>query len=399
MEKRVFLLLLDSLGIGALDDASKFDDVGSNTLRNIIEYCAIGKADKNGVRCGPLQINNLIRLGLLAAEENDSNFRAAGKYGSSCEISFGKDTSSGHWEMMGVPVLFNWGYFPSSYPSFPEELTNSLIREVAIPGILGNCAASGTAIINRLGDEHIRTSMPICYTSADSVFQVAAHEESFGLESLYEFCKVAFDLVKPYNICRVIARPFVGSTGNYRRTKNRRDFSHPPHELTLLDKMLAAHKQVVAIGKIADIFANQGISKRLNVYGNEKIFDAVLSSVQKAEANSLVFANFVDFDTEYGHRRDVAGYAKALEDFDLMIPKLEEILKPGDIAIITADHGCDPTFKGTDHTRERVPILVFGPGINSEYLGVRRTFADIGQSIASYLSLDPLVYGEGFSFI
>lgn len=394
--KRAFILLLDSFGVGALPDAKKFGDEGANTFLHIKEYCLQGKADVANLRQGPLKIPNLDRLGLSAAASLESDSKPTGLYGSANEISFGKDTPSGHWEIAGVPVLFEWGYFPPNYPSFPQELVDALVEKAKIPGILGNCHSSGTEIIAKLGDEHVRTGKPICYTSADSVFQIAAHENSFGLKSLYDVCKVAYEVVKPYNIGRIIARPFTGSSGNYQRTEHRRDFSAPPPDLTLLDKLVAAGGTTVAIGKIADIFAHRGVSKHIDAHGHDEIFTAVCDMAKTAPDRSLSFANFVDFDMKYGHRRDIAGYAHALEQFDVYLPEFEKLMRPGDIAIITADHGCDPTFKGTDHTREYIPILVFGPGIKSGSIGKRDTFADIGQSLAKYLDLEPLQYGKSF---
>lgn len=397
---------MDSLGIGALEDAANFDDVGANTLGHIMEHCKLGKADKEGVRRGPLYIPNLVELGLTAAAELQPDFQSRGLYGLSREKSFSKDTSSGHWEIMGVPVLFDWGYFPPAYPSFPQELVGALIREAGIPGILGNCHASGTEIITKFGDEHIKTGKPICYTSADSVFQIAIHEEVFGLARLYEICKVAHRLVQPYKICRVIARPFVGvagsgplSTNSYWRTANRRDFSIAPPAPTLLDKMVEANKTVIAIGKIADIFAHRGISEHRDAHGHDEIFETVLSALRDAPGDSLTFANFVDFDMQYGHRRNVVGYAQALEEFDRRIPELTKLMQPDDIIVITADHGCDPTFKGTDHTREHIPVLIYGAKVEPGYLGIRDTFADIGQSLARYFGLEPLAYGAEFQIM
>jgi len=397
--KRTFILLLDSFGIGALPDAKDFGDEGANTFLHIKEYCLQGKADAKDLRQGPLNIPNLDRLGLSAAASEGMNSGVAtpvGLYGYANEISHGKDTSSGHWEISGAPVLFKWGYFPPDYPSFPQELVDAFIKEAKIPGILGNCHASGTEIIKQLGDEHIKTGKPICYTSADSVFQIAAHEESFGLESLYKVCEIAFQLVAPYKIARVIARPFFGTSGNYYRTENRRDFSVPPPDLTLLDKLVAAGGTTIAIGKIADIFAHRGISKHVDAHGHDEIFAKVCDAAKSAPDRSLTFANFVDFDMKYGHRRDVAGYAHALEQFDAHLPDFEKLMQPGDIAIITADHGCDPTFKGTDHTREYIPILVFGPEIKPGFIGRRETFADIGQSLAKYFGLKSFQYGKSF---
>lgn len=395
--KRAFILLLDSLGVGELPDAKKFGDSGSNTFFHIKEQCRLGNANKVGVRQGLLNTPNLDKLGLTAIATSDHSFQAKGLYGLAKEISFGKDTPSGHWEMMGAPVLFDWGYFPDTVPSFPQDFVNSFIKMAKMPGILGNCHASGTEIISKLGDEHVKTGKPICYTSADSVFQIAVHEQIFGLERLYELCELAYKLVKPYKIGRVIARPFSGESGNYSRTNHRRDYSVEPPTETLLDKMVAANKTVTSIGKISDIFAHRGISKQINAYGNDNIFDAVLKQAEVAADQSLIFANFVDFDMKYGHRRDVVGYAKALEDFDATLPDLESLLHPEDIVLIAADHGCDPTFRGTDHTREYIPILVFGPKYNtSKFIGERDTFADIGQSLASYFELDQLDYGKSF---
>jgi len=393
---RAFILLMDSFGVGALPDAKKFGDEGANTFLHIKEYCLHGKANVKDLRQGPLEIPNLERLGLSVAASLETNSTPTGLYGSAKEISFGKDTPSGHWEITGVPVLFEWGYFSPTYPSFPEELISTFIKEAKLPGILGNCHSSGTEIIKQLGDEHVKTGKPICYTSADSVLQIAAHEEAFGLERLYEICKIAYGLVKPYKIGRIIARPFLGTTGNYYRTEHRRDFSVPPPALTLLDKLVAAGGTTIAIGKIADIFAHRGISKHVDAHGHDEIFAAVCDAVKSAPDRSLVFSNFVDFDMKYGHRRDVAGYAHALEQFDAKLPDFEKLMRPGDVAIITADHGCDPTFKGTDHTREYIPILVFGPGIKPGSIGKRDTFADIGQSLAQYLGLESLQYGKSF---
>jgi phosphopentomutase len=392
---RAFILLLDSFGIGFLPDAEKFGDVGANTYLHIVRS-----------RHGNLKIPNLVKLGINTiakelAKENIADLQLefpapSALYGASREVGLGKDTSGGHWEIAGVPIEFEWGYFPPTYPSFPEELINKFIKEAKVPGILGNCHASGTEIINKFGDEHVKTGKPICYTSADSVFQIAAHEESFGLERLYQVCKIAFELVKPYHICRIIARPFLGSNGNYQRTEHRRDFSVPPPEPTLLDKLVEQGRKVIAIGKISDIFAAQGVNEKIEAHGNQEITEKALEQVEKAPDGSLVFANLVDFDMKYGHRRDIEGYAKALEEFDAQIPAFQKALRPDDLVIITADHGCDPTFKGSDHTREHIPILVFGPKIKPGSIGIRETFADIGQSIAKHLGIKPLKNGKAF---
>jgi phosphopentomutase len=291
-------------------------------------------------------------------------------------------------------VPFQWGLFPRTQPCFPPDLVAALVERCALPGILGDCHASGTEIIRSLGEEHIRTGKPICYTSADSVFQIAAHETHFGLERLYSVCKIAKELTEPLNIGRVIARPFVGETAEtFARTTNRKDFTTPPHADTLLDRVTAAGGTVVSIGKIADIFAHRGITHAVVAKDNGAVFDATIAQAERAADGTLVFANFVDFDTLYGHRRDVPGYAAALEAFDARLPEFRAELRPGDLALITADHGCDPTWAGTDHTRELVPMLWFGPDIAPRDLG-RRHFADMGQTAARHLGLAPLAHGR-----
>ena len=392
---RSFILLLDSFGVGAADDADKFGDVGANTFAHIAEKV-------------PLHIPNLLRLGLGAAAEHSakkspgtlpgipSTSLITAAYGFAAEKSSGKDTPSGHWEIAGVPVLFDWGYFPNTVPSFPEELVQKFLQETGLPGILGNRHASGTEIIDELGEEHIRTGQPICYTSADSVFQIAAHETHFGLEKLYDICSIAHDLMAPYNIGRVIARPFLGEPGKFYRTGNRRDIAIPPPAPTLLDKLVDQNKKVISIGKVADIYAHRGISEKIKADGNDKLFEALVHCAKTAPDNSLVFVNFVDFDMVYGHRRDVSGYAKALEKLDAQLPEFEKLLQSDDIAIITADHGCDPTFPGTDHTREHIPVLMFGPNVKPGFIGKRDTFADIGQTIAEHMGIAPLENGVSF---
>ncbi|MBN1684852.1 MAG: phosphopentomutase [Gammaproteobacteria bacterium] len=402
--KRAFILLLDSFGIGYSPDAHQFGDEGANTLRHIAQKCAEGKANAKNIRSGPLKLPNLTRLGLHAAViqcngeplPEFSTPKPQGAYGYAQEISFGKDTPSGHWEIVGLPALFDWGYFPSKYPSFPEKLITEFIKQAKIPGILGNKHASGTDIIKELGDEHVRTGKPIVYTSADSVFQIAAHEESFGLARLYEICKIARQLVDDYHVGRVIARPFIGTSGNYYRTPNRKDYTTPPFSPTLLDKIIESGGSVIGVGKIGDIFGHKGISKEVKGVNNMELFDVTVNEVKMAGDQTLIFTNFVDFDMQYGHRRDVVGYAHALEQFDRRLPEFEKILQPDDMMIITADHGCDPTFQGTDHTREYIPILIFGPKIMPKFIGKRETFADIGQTLATYFALKPLEYGQSF---
>lgn len=401
---RAFILVLDSLGIGWAPDADKFGDAGADTLGHIAEACARGEADKDGLRSGPLDLPCMASLGLgLAAQvvtgvvpPNLDSPILRGRFAAAREVSNGKDTPSGHWELAGVPVRFDWGYFPPEFPSFPKALTDALIKESDLPGILGNCAASGTEIIAELGVEHINTGQPICYTSADSVFQIAAHEEHFGLDRLLELCQVARRLLdeQGLKIGRVIARPFVGEPGNFTRTANRRDYSLPPPSPTLLDRLKEAGREVISIGKIADIFAHQGLTKKVKAPNSSGLFDLVEDEVRNAPDGSLTFANFVEFDSEWGHRRNVAGYAAALEAIDKRVFGLTSQLQPGDLAIITADHGCDPTWQGTDHTRECVPVVMFGPEVLPGAEGLRDTFADVGQTVASHLGIDPLDEGE-----
>ncbi|MCW5731621.1 MAG: phosphopentomutase [Alphaproteobacteria bacterium] len=404
---RAFILVMDSFGIGAAPDAAGFGDAGADTLGHVAAACAAGRADRAGLRAGPLALPNLARLGLGEAAMQASGRRPAGlpavaapagAHGCAAEQSRGKDTPSGHWELAGVPVPFEWGYFPARLPAFPDELIRALVAECDLPGILGNCHASGTEILDRLGEEHLRTGRPICYTSADSVFQVAAHEETFGLERLYRVCATAKRLTAPLNIARVIARPFTGRhPGQFRRTGHRRDYTTPPPEPTLLDRLRAAGREVIGIGKIADIFAGRGVDRSLKADDNMGLFDRLLEAAAAAPEGSLVFANFVDFDTLYGHRRDVAGYAAALEAFDARLPEFEALLRPGDLALISADHGCDPTWPGSDHTREFVPVLFFGPGLPPDArrsLGRRSSFADMGQTIARHLGIAPLAHGD-----
>ena len=400
---RVIFLMMDSLGIGASADAAEYGDVGTNTFGHIVDACLAGKADKAGVRSGPLNIPNLTNLGLYHAafasskrQHIDLSSVPRGMYGYAIEQSMGKDTSSGHWELAGVPVTSPWGYFPDTQPCFPASLMKELIRDANLPGFLGDKHASGTDIIQELGDEHILTGKPIIYTSADSVLQIAAHEEHFGLDKLYDLCLKARHLVDPYNIGRVIARPFAGKSGAFFRTGNRHDYSMLPPDKTLLDYLYDAGRDVISIGKIADIFAHQGVSQVIKAHGNMNLFNATLLSLKDAPDGSLIFTNFVDFDSSYGHRRDVIGYAQALEKFDERLPELDQILEPNDIVVITADHGCDPTYSGSDHTREHIPVLVYGESIKQCNIGARQTFADVGQSIAKYLKIDPLLNGVSF---
>ena len=403
---RAFLFVLDSVGIGGGPDAEAFGDTGSNTLGHIAAECAAGRADREGVRAGRLCLPNLERLGLGLAAKNacgqlpagfDPDPEPGGFHANASEVSRGKDTPSGHWEIAGVPVLTEWGYFPDTIPAFPAELTDEIIKRSGIPGILGNKHASGTVIIAELGEEHVRTGKPICYTSADSVFQIAAHEEHFGLERLYELCRTVFELTAKMNIGRVIARPFVGeSAKTFARTGNRRDFSITPPQPTLLDRVKEAGREMIAIGKIADIYAHCGPTQVIKANGNAALAEATLMVMETAPEGSMTMTNFVDFDQLFGHRRDVAGYADCLEKFDALVPQFAEKLRPGDLMILTADHGNDPTWKGTDHTREQVPVLVCGPGVEPGTAGTLDTFADIGATIAEHLGVGPLASGRSF---
>lgn len=398
---RVFILVLDSLGIGSAPDADRFGDVGADTLGHIAQWCAEGRADRDGVRVGPLNVPYMASLGLgLAAQlvtgEVPPGLKTVilrGRFAAAQEVSLGKDTPSGHWELAGVPVTFEWGYFPPEFPSFPKPLTDAIIEKGGLPGILGNCHASGTEIIVQLGAEHMASGKPICYTSADSVFQIAAHEKTFGLERLLALCENVRELLEEYTIGRVIARPFVGEEGAFVRTPNRRDYSLPPPAPTLLDGLKEAGREVVSVGKIADIFAHQGLTKEVKAPDSDGLFDLVETEIESASDGSLIFANFVEFDSEFGHRRDVVGYATALECFDCRLSAVRGQLRPGDLVIVTADHGCDPTWQGTDHTRECVPVLMFGSDVLPGEAGMRQTFADVGQTVAVYLGINPLEHG------
>ena len=402
--KRIFIMVLDSLGIGATEDAVKFGDVGSNTLGHIAEACAKGEANKG--REGKLTLPNFSQLGLGKATEAssgtfpigmDENADIIGAYGYASELSSGKDTPSGHWEIAGVPVLFDWGYFSDLTNSFPQVLLDTLVEKGNLPGYLGNCHASGTTILEQLGEEHMASGKPIFYTSADSVFQIACHEETIGLDNLYRLCELAREeLTKGgYNIGRVIARPFVGKPGSFERTGNRKDYAVEPPAQTVLQKLVEEKQgQVVSIGKIADIYANTGITQKIKATGINELFDKTLVEMDKAGDNTIVFTNFVDFDSSYGHRRDIAGYAAALELFDRRLPEMLAKVQNDDILILTADHGCDPSWSGTDHTREHIPVLVYGKNIKAGSLGHRETFADIGQTIADYFGLSPMDHGN-----
>lgn len=396
---RAFLIVMDSVGCGGAPDAGAFGDAGANTLAHIAQACAAGRAEDR--RSGPLQMPVLDGLGLgaavrLASGDPTPGLDAvpAGRWGAASEVSRGKDTPSGHWELAGVPVPWDWAYFPDTLPAFPPDLLAEVCRLAGTGGTLGNCHASGTEIINRLGAEHLQSGWPICYTSADSVFQIAAHEDSFGLARLIALCQALAPVLHARKVGRVIARPFTGTPGQFQRTANRRDFAIAPPAPTLLDWVQNAGRSTHAVGKIGDIFSMQGIGTLHKGASDLALFEHLLTLSNKAEDSSLTFANFVEFDSLYGHRRDVAGYARALETFDQWAGTFLARMRPGDIAIFTADHGNDPTWHGSDHTRERVPVLVAGAGKGA--LGLV-AFVDVAASIAAHLGVP--AQGAGRSFL
>lgn len=395
---RAFILILDSFGIGGANDAAQYGDDGANTLGHI--------ADHFSKDLSPLNLPNMQQLGLINAAELASGSVPSGMsilpspngmFGASDERSRGKDTPSGHWEIAGQPVMFDWGYFPNTIPTFPDELTAKVCDYLGVDDILANCHGSGTDMLEAYGEAHIQSGQPICYTSADSVLQIAAHEETFGLEKLYDLCAFVRAEIMDLNIGRVIARPFIGANQReFERTGNRRDYSVLPPKPTLLDIAKDNCREVFSIGKISDIYAHQGITHATKANGNMALFEETLKAAQNAPDGSIIMTNFVDFDMLYGHRRDIEGYGNALEAFDKRLPEISEFLQKDDIVIITADHGCDPSWSGTDHTRERVPILAYGPNITPKNIGVRTSFADIGASVAQHLSLPATQYGESF---
>ncbi|TCP41300.1 phosphopentomutase [Rhodovulum marinum] len=401
---RAFLVVIDSVGCGGAPDADRFfndgrPDTGANTLAHIAQACAAGQAETG--RSGPLKLHNLDNLGLGAAVELASGVRPPGLraapqglWGAATETSPGKDTPSGHWELAGVPVPWDWAYFPRAVPAFPETLLAEVRRLAGVEGTLGNCHASGTEIVARLGAEHMATGWPILYTSADSVFQIAAHEQAFGLDRLLRLCEGIAPTLHAMKVGRVIARPFTGTpeTG-FTRTKNRHDYAIAPPAPTLCDWVRGAGRRVQAIGKIGDIFSMRGIDE-VRKGTDAELMGHWLDLMDEAPDGSLTFANFVEFDSLYGHRRDVAGYARALEWFDAQLPAVFARMRPGDLVLITADHGNDPTWSGTDHTRERVPVL--GAGLGPRAVGLC-AFADIAASVAAHLGVP--AHGPGRSFL
>lgn len=404
---RAILLVLDSLGCGGAPDAADFGDEGADTIGHIAQACARGEADRAGLRAGPLRVLNLDALGLgLACETSTGklppgltrNAAPHAVHGCAQEISSGKDTPSGHWEMAGAPLTGRLGYFPDTRPCFPPELVVALVARAKLPGILGDRHAPGVPIVEELGEEHLRTGKPIVYTSVDSVLQIAAHEEAFGLERLYETCGIAREIADRWNVGRVIARPFVGtSRADFRRTPNRRDFAIPPPSGNLLDRAQEAGGAVLSFGKIGDIFRHRATGREIKGASNDALVDALIAEWPHVPDRGLALVNLVDFDTEHGHRRDVAGYAAALERFDARLPALLAALRENDMLLISADHGNDPTWRGTDHTRENAPIAGLVVGRAGADVGRRKTFADIGQTLARHLDLRPVVAGEPFA--
>ncbi|MFV9925384.1 MAG: phosphopentomutase [Francisella endosymbiont of Hyalomma scupense] len=401
--KKAVILLFDSFGIGQAPDAADFGDEGADTLSHIVDYFT-----NNGMS---ISLPNLSKKGLKkAAEYNrckefsqdiaESGQAENTKYGYCAQVSKGKDTPSGHWEIAGVPVMFDWYYFTKKQDQscFDKEFIDKWVERAGITdGFIDAGHASGTEVLKEHGCESCVTKKPIIYTSADSVFQVAAHEDYYGLDKLLKICQVAREVLDEMDmkVGRVIARPFIGeSADEYMRTGNRRDFSILPPAPTLLDKLVRAGGEVISIGKIADIYANQGITKKVKATGLEELFNKTIHEYTLAKQNTLVFTNFVDLDSSFGHRRDPKGYGKALEYLDSRIPDLDAKLDDDTIVVLTADHGCDPTAPGSDHTRESVPFLLWGKNIKAEFIGARDTFADIGQTIADFMGIELLEYGK-----
>lgn len=385
--KRVIWIILDSVGMGAMPDASVFGDGGCNTIAHTWEYN------------GGLDIPNLLGLGygnidgmeLLPKVDEQ---KICGAYGRAAELSNGKDTTVGHWEMTGV---ISRQAFPTYPDGFPHEIIDEFIRQTGVPGVLGNCVASGTEIIKELGAEHEESGKPIVYTSADSVFQIAVNVDKYPLKSLYDMCEKARKILTGrHQVARVIARPFVGSQGCYTRTSDRRDYAILPPDYNLLNRLREQNFDVIAVGKIEDIFAGSGVTEAAHTKDNMDGIDVTLRYMAQ-DNHGLIFTNLVEFDSSWGHRRDAKGYGQGLEAFDARLPEIISAMTDDDILIINADHGCDPTFKGTDHTREYIPVLVYGHNIKPVNFGTRTSFADIGQTIAEYL--DARSIDNGISFL
>jgi len=388
---KVVLIVLDSVGIGAAPDAAEYGDVGAATLQHIAE-----------VRRG-LHLPTLERLGLGNAATLSPSGALAGvkeisdplaSWGVMREVSQGKDTITGHWEIAGLDLRPGFHLFPNSFPSFPAEITEAFVRETSRP-LIGNKHGSGTAIIDELGPEAIKRGAYICYTSADSVFQIAAHVDVIPLSELYTACEIARRLCDPFRVGRVIARPFRGTPGSFERTKDRKDYAFKANEPTIMEHLHERGVPVYAIGKIEDIFAGRGITQSWHTGGNPESMQATRDIVQSM-SSGFVFANFIDFDMLFGHRRDPSGYARCLEEADAWLADFLPLLHEGDTLIVTADHGNDPTFSGTDHTRELVPLLVYQPGLKARPLGIRHGFFDIAQTVANLFGLPAMPRGISF---
>lgn len=379
------VIILDGVGVGELPDADLYGDKGSNTLANI------SKALKG------IQLPNLQKLGLgniIPIEGIHPVPKPLASFGKMLEVSKGKDSTTGHWEIAGLKIEFDFDYFPNG---FPDEIIRKFIELTGVKGVLGNKPASGTEIINELGDEHIRTGFPIVYTSADSVFQIAAHEEFFGLENLYRICEITRNqiLIPPLVVGRVIARPFIGSNGNYTRTTNRKDYSLDPPSKTVLDYLQMHGINTIAIGKINDLFNHRGINVSEHTKTNSDGMKALLEYASIV-SSSFIFVNLVDFDVYFGHRNDPQGFYNALKEFDNFIPTLLNVMGDNDRLIITSDHGNDPTTPSTDHSREYVPLLYFGKNKKANDLGIRKTFSDVGKTVAEYFQIPNELSGESF---
>jgi phosphopentomutase len=393
--KRVIWLVMDSFGVGNAQDAKKFGDTGSDTFGNISKSYE-------------LNLPNLTSIGLLRSYEinndnktlklkNNNKVITGSFYGSAKAMSIGKDTLSGHWEMAGVLIDFKMQFFPKEIPAFPESLMQEIINKGNIVGMLANIHASGIEVIDAYAQEHVETNKPIFYTSADSVIQIAAHEESFGLKRLHELCEVVRDITNSQGIGRVIARPFLGnSKDGFQRTKNRKDYSLRPRDESVLELAVKRDKEVIAIGKIFDIFGGHGITKKCLAYKLDGLVNETLTQMDELTQEGIIYTNFVDFDMEWGHRRDTKGYANGLEYFDIRLKEILDKLTEEDLLIITADHGCDPTYEGTDHTRENVPIFGMLKSKNIGNIGVRDTFADIATSISQHLEIPTTKLGISF---
>lgn len=379
---RIILIVLDGAGIGAMPDAPEWGDAGSDTLGHILES-------------RKLNLPNLQRYGLgniRPLKDLPPLETPVGSYGRCALRSNGKDTTSGHWEMAGIILERAFPTYPNG---FPATVIDRFVKETSVPGVLGNVPASGTEIIKVLGEEHIKTKKPIVYTSADSVFQIAAHEEVIPIDRLYAICETARRILDgEHKVGRVIARPFLGQPGAFYRTENRHDYAVPPPRENLLPALADEDLDVVCIGKIASIYDSIGVTKDLTAKNNQQSIDQTIRALRE-QTDGLIFANLVDFDMLYGHRRDTEGYAKALEHFDKRLPEIETALRDDDLMMITADHGNDPTFPGSDHTREYAPLLVYGKNAHSANLGTRKSLADIGQTIADNFGLK-LSAGESF---